>query len=353
MARSELTLHDEGLALEAVDQAAVHAAGQVANLYARQRVFARYLELKAANTLLAQRGDLASFATYLTTVHAGRVRYTADQLQLDANTWLGITHGLVEGFKEWLVQEGAAVATINRRLSTIKVYVGLATKAEVIHPTERALIKEVAGYHGRGAKEIDGRRPRQRKGYKKAQHTTLTDEQARQLKSQADTPQGRRDMLLMCLLLDHGLRAGEVHLLTVEDVDLHAGQLRFYRPKVDKAQTHKLSADTLRSLHAWINSGDCAPTGPLLRASRKGGKLTSAGITTVGIGKRVQQLGEQIGIGNLSPHDCRHYWATYWAKRADRLPKGLFTLQESGGWRSLAMPRRYVEESAIVNEGMA
>jgi integrase len=89
-----------------------------------------------------------------------------------------------------------------------------------------------------------------------------------------------------------------------------------------------------------------------LRGSRKGGKLTAAGMTPVGVGKRVQQLGETVGIANLSPHDCRHYWATYWARRADRLPKGLFTLQESGGWRSLAMPRRYVEESTVVNEGM-
>jgi hypothetical protein len=28
-------------------------------------------------------------------------------------------------------------------------------------------------------------------------------------------------------------------------------------------------------------------------------------------------------------------------------------LQEAGGWSSLAMPRRYVEESEIANDGMA
>jgi integrase len=40
-------------------------------------------------------------------------------------------------------------------------------------------------------------------------------------------------MLLMCLLLDHGLRVGEVVRLQVADVDLKAGELRFYRPKVE------------------------------------------------------------------------------------------------------------------------
>jgi len=33
------------------------------------------------------------------------------------------------------------------------------------------------------------------------------------LKQQPDTPQGRRDPLLMCILLEHGLRYGEIAIL--------------------------------------------------------------------------------------------------------------------------------------------
>jgi integrase len=172
-------------------------------------------------------------------------------------------------------------------------------------------------------------------GYKKAHHTSPSDAVAHQLNEHPDTPQGRRDTLLMCLLLDHGLRVGEVLLLQVADFDLKTPMLKFYRLKVDKAQTHKRTADILRALYAWIDSGDCAPMGLVLRASRKGGRLTSA------------------GIPDLSPDGCRHYWATYWAKRAEQLPKGLFTLQQSGDWRSLAMLRRCVEERAVANEDMA
>ena len=40
--------------------------------------------------------------------------------------------------------------------------------------------------------------------------------------------------------------------------------------------------------------------------------------------------------------------ATFWADKVDVL-----RLQEAGGWSSLTMSRRYVEESEIVNEGMA
>jgi integrase len=87
--------------------------------------------------------------------------------------------------------------------------------------------------------------------------------------------------------------------------------------------------------------------GPLLRGSRKGGALTEGGMSERAITGRVRELGERIGVGGLSPHDCRHYWATFWADKVDVL-----RLQEAGGWSSLTMPRRYVEEAEIANEGM-
>jgi hypothetical protein len=40
------------------------------------------------------------------------------------------------------------------------------------------------------------------------------------------------------------------------------------------------------------------------------------------------------------------------AKIAGTYSRGRAALQEAGGWSSLAMPRRYVEESEIANEGM-
>jgi integrase len=51
--------------------------------------------------------------------------------------------------------------------------------------------------------------------------------------------------------------------------------------------------------------------------------------------------------GRKSAHDCRHHWATCWADKVDVL-----RLQEAGGWSSLHMSRRYVEEAEIANAGM-
>lgn len=329
---------------------ALALAGQVADHHAAQQVFADYASRKATNTVRAQRADLGAFADYLAAVG---VPSDADDLQTVPDAWQGITWGIVEGFVKWQLQNGHAVASINRRLSTVKTYAKLAAKVGTIDDRQYRLICLVSGYADKEAKRIDEKRPVTRIGDKKAQHVPISDEQAKQLKTHPDTPQGRRDAVLMCLLLDHGLRASEVAALTVTNIDLRKGMLdSFYRPKVDLTQNNKLSADTLRALQAWFRSGDAPALGPLLRGSRKGGHLTEAGMSTTSISERVRTLGKEMGIDNLSAHDCRHYWATYWAQRVHQLPKGIMTLQEAGGWKSLSMPRRYVEWAAVANEGM-
>ena len=68
--------------------------------------------------------------------------------------------------------------------------------------------------------------------------------------------------------------------------------------------------------------------------------MEAAGHEAVG-----KDIGELAGVEGLSPHDCRHAWATRNAKH------GLEWLQQAGGWSSLAMPERYVEAAKIANEG--
>jgi integrase len=324
-------------------------AGEVANTIAAAHVFADYASRRPQNTMDAQRTDVRAFVAYLDAVGVdGQV----DGLMNDPEAWAGITWGLVAGFVKWMLAQGYAVATINHALSTIKLYVGLAKQAGAVDMDTYLRIKDVKGYSGRDAKTIDEGRTTTRRSNntinrrcnKKAQHTSISDEQATLLKAQPDTPQGRRDRLMMCLLLDHGLRAGELAGLLVSNIDLVNGVMSFDRPKVDLEQNHKLSADTLRALHAWM--GDCSE-GFLLRGSRKGGKLDGNGMGEIAITVRVKELGERIGLHGLSAHDCRHYWATKWAGKVD-----VFRLQEAGGWASLSMPRRYVERAKIANEGM-
>ncbi len=151
----------------------------------------------------------------------------------------------------------------------------------------------------------------------------------------------------MALLLDHGLRAGEVAALTVANFDLTEGVFKFYRAKVDKEQTHELTRTARRATVAYFDH-DAPPVGPLLRGSRRGGKLTAPGMSVQKITARVNTLGEALGIVGLSAHDCRHYWATQAARNGTQLDR----LQDAGGWNSPAMPMHYIESAKIANEGV-
>jgi integrase len=318
--------------------------GQTANRMAAVHRFEDYRSRHAPETLRRQDADLALFANFLCSLGM-----KIGDLAYDAQTWQGITWGLVEAFVKWQLKNSYAIQSINVHLSTVKTYVRLAFQAGVINAEEYALIRAVKGYSVKEQRRVDQRRaPNIRRGLKKATPVRITPEQAASLKSQPTTPQGRRDTLLMCLLLDHGLRVGEVAGLTIENLDLQAGLLRFFRPKVSKQQTHRLSVDTLAAAQACTNFNDFPLNGKLLRCSHKGGSLGKAGMTPRAITLRVRTLAEEKGIFGLSAHDCRHYWAS----SAARHGTDPFALQEAGGWSSLTMPRRYVEERKISNEGV-
>lgn len=317
--------------------------GLNANQAAAQTRFKEYRSRRADETLRRQDADLSLFHEFLE-LHGLR---TGD-LSQEPEAWRPVTWGLVEAFVKWQLNEGYAIKSINVRLSTVKSYSRMAMQCSSITPQEYALIRAVQGYSFREQVRIDQRRPVKRIGLKKEEPVRITAEQARKLKVQPSTPQGRRDALLMCLLLDHGLRVGEVTNLTAADLDLEHGTLHFFRPKVSKEQIHRLSRDALRASLAYKNCGDLPLNGFLLRRSKKNEELGDSGMTERAVTGRVRLLGERLGIVGLSAHDCRHYWAT----SAARNGTDAFTLQEAGGWSSLAMPRRYIDDNEIANEGV-
>jgi integrase len=130
----------------------------------------------------------------------------------------------------------------------------------------------------------------------------------------------------------------------VEDVSLDVATITLRRPKVDLVQTHALTNGFLLAMRVYLTN-DAPAAGALLRGSRKDGRLGAPGMNRQAIAQRVRALGEAAGVEGLSPHDCRHSWATRNVKH------GLEWLQQAGGWSSLAMPARYVEAAKIANEG--
>jgi integrase len=229
----------------------------------------------------------------------------------------------------------------------------LANQVGVIEEGEYQRIKAVSGYGRTEARRVDERRDVTRVGHKKEEHVSLSAEDAHLLKNAHDPtiPQGARDRLLMCLLLDHGLRVSEVADLTVGNLDLKQRRLRFYRRKVSKHQIHQLTHATTDAARTYLAAHPRSAENdfPLIVGSTKSGRLTTRAMGERALTKRVRHLGKTLlGLPDLSAHDCRHYWAT------DAAENGTdpFRLQEAGGWSSLAMPRRYIEEAEVANVGV-
>lgn len=319
-------------------------AGRAADRAAAASAFDDYRSRRTASTTRRQRADLAAFASFL--ADAG---VPVGNLEHDAEAWRGLTRGLVEAFALWQLRAGYAIGTINVRLSTVRTYAQLAARAGAVDAVEALRIAGVRAYGHREGRNLDAGREKTRTGTKKAEWTSISPAQAVLLKDQPDTPQGRRDRVLITFLLDHGLRCGELAELRAGDVDLEEGTLRFYRRKVDKTQTHRLTADTLRALLRHLGrEGKGAPTAPLLRSSVKGGRLDKAGMSTRAVTERVRELGRRLGIAALSAHDCRHFWATDAARNGTPIDR----LQDAGGWSSPFMPLRYVEGAKVANAGV-
>lgn len=326
-------------------------AGKAANKAAARHTFGSDTARKADNTIRRKRADLALFETFLQSANI-----PARDLFDNPQAWRGVTWGIVEAFREWQLKQGYAIASINAHLSTVRTYAKLAAKAGAITPDELRMIQTVQGFSRKESKHVDTKRRADnietRRGTKKAQAIIIPEDIAQAMATeQPDTPQGRRDALLMCLLLEHGLRISEAAILTRAAFDLKAGTITVYRPKVDKTQTFTMTPATREAARHYLKLAPEA--GIIWRKSNKGKSRLSNQMSetsaTRALTKRVELLGRKHGIEGLSAHDCRHTAATFEARNKTAIND----IVDMFGWNSYAMAKRYIETAHIANAGSA
>lgn len=320
---------------------------QIADTHAAANSFSDFLSRKSANTQAAHADALNTFSVYLAKLG---VTCSGDDLQTSAQCWAGVTHGIVAGFVGFMRNEGYAIATINNRLSVLRTYVKLTMTAGVITSDDYIRIAAVRGYSVKEGKRMNSTREVTRVSDKKETANVLTVEQLRNLRNQPSTPQGKRDAVMIRLMSDLGLRVGEVVSLTIEAINLEANTITFYREKVSKVQTHRLTNGLLMAMREYITALNATgiTSGALIRATVKSGRLTEGAMSRQTMNQRVQTLGAAIGVDTLSPHDLRHTWATVSTQRGTSIT----ALRDAGGWSSLAMPSRYIAAGEIANAGV-
>lgn len=330
------------------DESPIEIIGRIADEKARQRLLATYQESKSPETLRRQKADLTLFQSYLLEKH--KLMLQPHALYTNVQEWHGITFGLVEGFKEWQKEKGYALTSINVRVATIRIYADIATRSGVISLLAGSAIQGVKGYTKNIARNVDEKRPaekRRRPEAKKAQPTRITATHLRALKEmleQDHTYLGYRDMLLMCLLGLQGFRCGEVAMLQVSHVNLEEGKITIYRHKVNKTYVHEMAPATLWAVRRYLVT--VKPAGYLFEGVSHSEAVK--GLSTRAINLRIRQLGERVGISALSPHDLRHYWTADLFNRETPIE----IVKNAGGWSSYTMPEHYRGHVEIANKGV-
>lgn len=168
----------------------------------------------------------------------------------------------------------------------------------------------------------------------------------------------RRDMALVMLFADTGMRLGEMAGLMLEDLDLDSGHL-FVAAETSKSRRGRpvaIGPKVGRALDRYLRSRSAHPSSRD-RVEDRGrlGRplwLGKAGpMTASGIAQAIAERSKAAGIGRVHPHQFRHSWAhmmlSAGAQEGD--------VQKLGGWKSRQMLSRYgaaaAEERALAAHG--
>lgn len=151
------------------------------------------------------------------------------------------------------------------------------------------------------------------------------------------TALGIRNLAMLALMVETGLRIAEVCRLKLSDVDLKRRQLQVLA-KNEKYREGVFSEVTANYLLAWLaqRAELALPGVPFLFVS-EGGISPGRGMTPGGLRKMFSHWGIRSEVGRLSPHDMRRTMCMLLIEAG--APSRI--VQVLGGWEDLKMVERY------------
>jgi site-specific recombinase XerD len=164
----------------------------------------------------------------------------------------------------------------------------------------------------------------------------LTDEEIAQIISiyKPGTSTGLRNILLVLVLTDSGLRLGELCAATVDDLDLESGTLKVMG-KGQRERTVHVGATVQKLLSRYVRHLRPEPISARVRTLLLG---KDGSPFTLNAARRVlRRAAAQSGIKRLHAHLLRHTFATHYLLNGG----DLLTLQRLLGHSTLEMVRRY------------
>lgn len=194
-----------------------------------------------------------------------------------------VTERDVVEYKEGSKRQGLSVATINRRLITLKRFFAIAVEQNVIalerNPTRgvRTLRKQELA-------------PR-----------SLAPQEARRFLKEVELRGNIRDMAIVELMVGAGLRVSEIVQLEVADIEISERKGMVIVRNAKGGRTRRVPLRQSVRVVLWRFIEEQKPTGRLFHGQR-------GAISTHAISKLVAKYGRRAGV-ELSPHSLRHTFA--------------------------------------------
>jgi len=126
-------------------------------------------------------------------------------------------------------------------------------------------------------------------------------------------PNPARDLAMICLAVDSGLRRGEIIGLELDHVDLDGGVIRVVG-KGNKEREVPLDGFTCHSLRVYLALRPRSVETKKVFLTRKGRPFTANGIQTL-----IYRLKERAGLPQLRWHLLRHTFANLWLSKNGNL----------------------------------
>lgn len=237
----------------------------------------------AETTRRAYQTDLEDFRSFAASPSTSAA--IADFLRLDA----GQANGVAIAYKNALIARGLAANTVNRRLAALRSLVTLAKTVGLIG--WMLLIKNTRAQPFRDTK---------------GPGTNGVTRLLAQASAHRRPRKAARDVAIVRLLHDLGLRRSEVLSLDREHYDVEAGTLSVLGKGAGTERIPlSLPAPTKEAVDAWLAVRGDDERPPLFlsldNASKGTGRLTGQGLYFV-----VRGLGRRAGLGHVKPHGLRH-----------------------------------------------
>lgn len=214
-------------------------------------------------------------------------------------------------------KEGRAPATINRRLIHVRLFLELAVEVGLLPENPAKSVKQLT--------------------LQKLAPRSLQPQELRQFLKEIELGRNKRDLLMITLMAEAGLRLSEVINLSVKDVGLmeRKGTIAVMHSKHHKSRLVPLNKRCRELLTAYIS--ECKPTDKLFTRERErnGTKLTP--LTHIGAIKMIEKYAAKTGL-HITAHNLRHSFAYAFMKQR---PGDILALSAILGHSNVQQSARY------------